>query len=205
MASLSRQFLPHLICAVCSHMLKATGVYFQALWEWDQTLSFERSCCLFSLMAYVSRASISGFSVFHHLWAVCFYMHFNVSFWQFSLSVIIAFSVCYWTNEGWFLWSAFSLSHIEDTRHLGCLLPAIQPAWVSLYLESAIPGSVRVTEEWSLTFHVCMLLITDVHITCISDILNPLKSTFKGVLSLHGISASGSQRIARACGEAFCL
>lgn len=50
-----------------------------------------------------------------------------------------------------------------------------------------------------------MLLITNVHMTCTSDSLNPAKSTLKGVLSLHTISASGSQRVARAGEEACCL
>lgn len=58
----------------------------------------------------------------------------------FPLGLIIAFYVSHWADEAWFVYSAFLLSHVEDTAYLGGALPAIQPAWVSLHLGSAIQG-----------------------------------------------------------------
>lgn len=52
-------------------------------------------------------------------------------------------------------------------------------------LASAISNSRVTRTACSLTFPVYTLFITNVHVICTSDSLNPAKSTFKGVLSLH--------------------
>lgn len=72
-------------------------------------------------------------------------------------------------------------------------------------LASGISSSRVTRTACSPTFPAYTLFVTNVHMICTGNGLSPAKSTFKGVLSLHTVSISGWQRIARACKEACYL